>query len=423
MEISQFPQLTTQIALRSSNEFVKAWEVGQLLRARVVVDEGSQQRVIDINGTRVKAEGQLPFSPGQSLSLRVEQIGSKPILRVIPTLSVLQAQQQINQAIRTVIANQSPVNALLPVLTQSINAIQHLPNSVGAGSSRLDADLGLELKKAAQKVRDTIPLLAQLRQAPAVKQQSLNSGSFFEAKLAVAAASPNTLTTLTTDTLSKDIKPLLLQLVAAIRHAITNDAKLAPQLLARLEEQLTQTDTKNKSTADARKSDDIQARFENLRQQLLQPLQQLLKTSESLLSRIQLNQLSSLLHSSESNQIWYLEIPYAHNNHHHALQLRISRENSRTSHDTEQIWHIEFSFELGKHGSVLSEVKLKDKNVNLRFSAETESGLRLLREHIHLLQDKLRMLGFEVNMSQAQRGEIPDLLRPNTLNNLLDTHA
>ena len=420
MEISTFPQLTTQVLQRSSNQSVKAWEVGQLLKAKVGVDEQSQQRFIDIGGTRIKADRQLPFATGQLLSIRVEQTGNKLELRILTPPSPLfnPATQLINQAIRAVIAHQSPTNILLPVLAQALNAIDKLPPSSAAIANNNSAttnkvtinpapNLELELKTAAQRVRDSVPLLSQLRQPQQLKQSSLDSGTFFESKLAISNPPLNA------NAITKDIKPLLLQLVATIRQALARDTRLSPQLSARLEEKFAAIITKTQTTPSSGRAVEAQTRAEITRLLQLQPLQQLLKTSETLLSRIQLNQLSSLIQSSENNQVWYMEIPYAHNNRHHALQLRINKDASNQKDKEENVWQFEFRFELGDHGSVLSDVRLKEKTINLRFTAETTSGLQLLQNNIHLLNDRLRSLGFEVNARQAQQGEISDLLRPN----------
>ncbi len=436
MEIGRLPALSTQISLQTSKESIKDWQVGQLLKARVGVDDLSQQRFIDIGGARIKADRQLPFAPGQLLSLRVEQTGSKPELRILTAPSYAAAQPTsltapsnattplIYQAIRAVIGQQAPMTVLLPVLMQAINAIDKLAlssdtipsnNSTVSGASKLAPNLELELKTAAQRIRDFIPSLSQLRQPQQVKQSSLNSGIFFESKLARANPSLNPIA------IAKDIKPILLQLVATVRQAIVKNSKLSPQFVTRLEEKIAQIETK--STTLTGKAAETQTRAEITRLLQLQPLRQLLKTSESLLSRIQLGQLSSLVQSSETNPIWYMEIPYAHQTRHHTLQLRIGKENSHHRDNNEEGWQLEFSFELGDHGKILSDVRLKRKVIHIRFTAETTAGLQLLQDNLHLLNTRLRSLGFEVNIRPSQQGEVEDLLLSNTLESLLDTHA
>jgi len=266
-------------------------------------------------------------------------------------------------------------------------------------------------------VRDSIPLLGQLRQPLQLKQSIFDSGPFFESKLV------NSNPPLSVNAITKDIKPLLLQLIITVRQAIARDTKLSPQFIARLEEKFSATITDAKSAPSSNKNSEAQNRAEMMRFLQLQPLQQLLKTSESLLSRIQLTQLSSLVQSSENNQVWYTEIPYAHNNQHHALQLRISKDAKNQKDKEESVWKLEFRFELGDHGSVLSDIRLKEKTINLRFTAETTAGVQLLQNNIHLLNNRLNVLGFEVNIGQTRQSEIPDILRPNNLDKLLDTHA
>lgn len=470
MAIGQLPELTSQISVRtdasalgvrSANELVKAWEIGQLLRARVAVDEGSQQRFIEIGNTRIKTDRQFPFSPGQLLTIRVDQIGNKPELRILTppslnsssattttntplqgtdarlanatqltsTTSTSATAHSINQAIRAVIGHQAPTNILLPILSQTINAITKLPlpdatvlaaatgtNAKQASANIVKPSLELELKAAAQKIRDAIPLLSQLRQPLQVKQSGLNSGVFFESKLSLSTAPLNV------STLAKDIKPALLQLAAIVRQALAQDSKLSPALTARLQEKLGEIIGRTKSPTLA-KSAEAQTRIDVARLLQLQPLQQLLKTSESLLSRIQLNQLSSLAQSNETNQVWFLEIPYTHNERQSALQFRISKDDNNEDDNEDDTWRLEFSFELGDHGTVLSDIRLKGKSINLRFVAETDSGLKLLQNNIRLLDERLRQLGFDVNTQPPQQNEIADLLRPHSLNKLLDTHA
>jgi hypothetical protein len=465
MAISQLSQLTAQISARidagqlgtrSNSELIKSFEVGQLLRARVAVDETSQQRFIEIGNTRIKTDRQFPFAPGQLLTIRVDQLGAKPEFRILtpPSLtpssvssnqgvatnsvplnsnSVTNASTQpINQAIRAVIGHQAPTNVLLPVLSQTLNAIAKLPTPTTSSTETISTSstaktdkpsLELELKAAAQKVRDSIPLLSQLRQPIQIKQSGLNSGTFFESKLSPSALLSTPGTPATLAALGKDLKPALLQLVALVRQALTRDAKLSPQLTSRLQTQLADIITQTKSSPTQAKSAEAQTRVEIARLLQLQPLQQLLKTGESLLSRIQLNQLSSLVQSSESNQVWYMEIPYAHNNRGSAMQFRISKEGGKDKKDKDDAWQLEFSFELDGYGTVLSDIRLKGKSVNLRFTAETDSGLKLLQNNIHLLDDRLRQLGLSVNTQPTTIGEIGDLLRPHTLNKLLDTHV
>lgn len=465
MAISQLSQLTAQISsridagqlgTRSNSELIKSFEVGQLIRARVALDETSQQRFIEIGNSRIKTDRQFPYSPGQLLNIRVDQLGTRPEFRILtpPTLSPSNVSspqntdtrvnlganslpfslsqlsntstQPINQAIRAVIGHQAPTNVLLPVLSQTLNAIAKLPTPAIANIATTNTSaltntgkpsLELELKAAAQKVRDAIPLLSQLRQPVQIKQSGLNSGTFFESKL-----SPSSLL-LTPSTLGKDLKPALLQLVALVRQALTRDSKLSPQLTTRLQTQLSDIIVQSKSSPTQAKAAEVQTRIEVARLLQLQPLQQLLKTGESLLSRIQLNQLSSLIQSSETNQVWFMEIPYAHNNRDNAMQFRISKEDKQDKEDEDDAWQLEFSFELGDYGTVLSDIRLTGKAVNLRFVAETDPGLKLLQDNIQLLDGRLRELGFDVNTQPATKGEIADLLRPHTLNKLLDTHV
>lgn len=446
MEIGQLSKLLPPVFLRSNNELVKAWEVGQLIRAKVVSDENPINRLLDIGGTRIKPDGPLPFAVGQTLSLRVERAGNHPVLQVVPPQATTQTNQIINQAILSVIAKQSPLTSLLPQFAQSITSLQAitLPQSPELNTTnRLDSsqtrlsesrgDLGLELKKVAENIRQAIPNFTQLHEANNVRQQSLNSGAFFEARLANGANQPNTAAinsapiitnALLSQIPNKDFKALLFQLVSTIRQATSQDSQLSPQFTARLEQSITDIVNQNRSVPESSKRSETQNRLENLRFELLQPLQQLLKSSESLLSRIQLSQLSSLIQSSENNQVWFMEIPYSHNNQHRALQLRISRDSQNQNNDAEDdVWRLAFSFELGEHGNVLSEIRLKDKTVSLSFSAETDAGLRLLNDNIHLLNDKLRALGFNVHSSQAKPDDIPDLLQPRNLDSLVDIHA
>jgi len=476
MAIDPLTQLTAQIlartksstlGTRANSELVKAWEIGQLLRARVATDERTQQRFIEIGPTRIKTDHQFPFTPGQLLTLRVDQVGAKPELRILtppsltptnnttavnirsrhidtrgasvtpplplnqpsPASSLSSVSQPINQAIRAIIGHQAPTTVLLPILIQNINAVSKLPipgavSVLSAGNvstdnttAKIKPSLELALKAAAQKVRDSIPLLSQLRQPLQVKQSTLNSGTFFESRLSATQLPLNL------STLAKDIKPALLQLVATVRQALIRDSKLSPQLAARLESKLVEIITKTKSSPALAKSTEAQTRIEVARLLQLQPLQQLLKTSESLLSRIQLNQLSSLAQSNEANQVWHVEIPYADSDRNGALQFRINKENPGGKDDEDGAWQLEFNFELGSHGTVRSDIRLKGKSINLRFTAETTSGLTLLQDNIKLLDKRLRKLGFDVNTQPARQGEIADLLQPHRLNKLLDTHV
>ncbi len=450
MEIGQLSSLFTPILLRPSSEIVNAWEVGQLIRARVVLDESNQQRLLEIAGARVQPDRIIPFAVGQNLNLLVEQIGAQPTLRVVTPAETAQVSQPVNQAIRSVIANQLPLAQTLFVLTQAINnltlvntsstqqenpvRVSHSPPTLApATTTNNKQDIVLGLQRAVDNIRTAIPQLSELRDASIIKKESLNSGLFLEAKLSTLAKNVNnvgpTITSqipsaLLNNQTNRDLKGLLFQLVATIKQATNQGSQLSPQLLTQLNNIISEHSDQKPVSVELNRGTEAKIKLENLRQDLLQPLQQIIKSGESALSRIQLNQLTSIMQTNDSNQVWFIEIPYSHNHKDHALQLRISRDKS-LEHQTDEGdgWHIEFSFELGKYGSVLSDIRLKDKTVSLSFSAETDAGLSLLNDNLHLLNDKLRALGFDVRSSQTMPKEKSDLFAPRAADRLVDTHA
>lgn len=406
MQIGKIPLPPSQILFHSPKEFVKAWEVGQLLRGNVVSDPASQQRFVDIAGVRIKVAQNFPFANGQPLTLRVEQTAEQPALRII-TPPLTAHQSPLSEALRAVIHNQAPLARLLPGLIQLFNATG---KAAATPAPVIDSDIDGEAHKAIEQLRANLPKLNELFEAKPLRQRALESGTFFEQQLSSLLRQP------ATPALQRDLKFIILFLVSRLRSTIT-DASVAvadagkKQALAPAAEKGRQ----QPATADTTLPRLDTARFEQL--------EKLLKISESILSRIQLNQLSSVAQSNEATQVWHIEIPYTHANRQEALQLRIAHDRNSSHEQGEASWTVDFSFELDRYGQVMTHVTLQARSVSLRFVSETAQAQTLLANNLPLLESRLRALGFNVTALHAGQGEPGDIMPLQSGEALLDTHA
>jgi hypothetical protein len=187
----------------------QAWQVGQLLNARVVA-AGNGQVTLQINQQQVTAQSPLPLTPGQTLQLSVERASDPVTLRVVnPSVP---ADEAIAAQVRAALGRQVDLAPALTRLAQAAGPPAH-------GASTLLGDAVRLIRELVQN----LPTPSAVGQPAGLQHAARDSGVFLEARL--AANQPPA---------PADLKAQLLQIRSAVTERIAGLPGEAPASLTSL---------------------------------------------------------------------------------------------------------------------------------------------------------------------------------------------
>jgi hypothetical protein len=416
------------------SDVLKNLRPGQILHASVLTPTAQNSVKLQIGLAELVARTQIPFTPGQRITLDVVKTGVLPELRVLMQAETRHFQAEALRAalpkqmplprffdtLRTLtntLANNVPIppfskavaapaeglkSALLPMFSSAqqpaqsnklnVEILQTLRNLTGSESLQKIADgLGPEVINKIRTVLENTPSRNQVVSPPLLKKIILESGLFMEPKLATGQAP------------GPDLKSNLLLLLFHLRSQI--EELIVPEQRA--------------ITAENRpQSSPLDAGISKL-------LNQLLRQTEGSLARIQLNQLSSMPAEEGTRQVWQFDIPVKHPEGFDSFQLRIEREQSHSEKkDARHRWRLSLNFDLDPLGPVQAQITLLGEQVSALFLTERKESADLIERQLTSLEQAFARAGLKVGHLAAKRSGKVATEMPNSFPHpLLDEKA
>ncbi|HFD80849.1 MAG TPA: flagellar hook-length control protein FliK [Gammaproteobacteria bacterium] len=440
-----------------------AWQAGQQLRA-TVIESGIGRVLLSVGNRQLSAETSLLLEKGQELTLLVRSLGRQPVLSIVSRLQ----ESPAAMALRLLLPRQQPAGTLLTSLLQLARtpnaplppaAAETLRRLVGslpstgsvqtpAGLRKAIADSGLfmeqRLLQAPAALRNDLKA-ALLRLAGALRQQpadgrtpSASDGAGRPAArndpgTGTAAVRPErpapghappparpTATPAATPT-SHQVRRAL-QAAASLRTLAPASPGSEPAARA---ESTTPSPASAAAQpapapplrgtvpvplAPAKAALELLARLGELRAGLLQQ-------TESVLARIQLQQLAALPREGERGLLeWLLELPLRRGDVIDLWSLRIVGEEAprRRKQPGQRRWSVQLAFDLPGLGPVQAQVRLTGETVSARFWPEQPQTRALFDAHLQELRSALTGAGLEVAELECLQGPLPCAESPET---------
>ncbi len=141
----------------------------------------------------------------------------------------------------------------------------------------------------------------------------------------------------------------------------------------------------------------------------LTQLEQLLRSVESGLARIQTQQLASVPQDDSTRQAWQLEIPLREQKELQALLMRFEQDDSESDKDASgSTWTVSLNLNIGEMGHIHSKIRLTAEVISTHFWAEEEKTLQKISTHLPRLEKALEKLGLSVNQMTVALGKPAD---------------
>jgi len=357
--------------------------VGEVVSGRVEAVLGPQRLLLRIGRTAVVAQSPRPLPIGEQLTLRVEQDGPPPQLRVLeqgPTTPAATARM------RTLLPRQLALSALIAALE-------------GDGAAGLDA-LPERVRVSLQALAAAIPGPQALLRADTLRRTLRRSGLFLERLLAESTDPAPALT--------RDLKANLLRLRAALAEA---GIPPSPPL-------------------EAGTPRPAPPRRDALPQPLPVPVEaeaphpgRLAALVDGALARLELHQIASLPDPGQP-LVWTLELPLRDPNGPGALALRIEREaGGQDEARPSPSWTLWLALDVPGLGPLQARVSLHGDGVGVALWAEREASARRLGAALDQLEARLRAAGLTVAALSAAPGHAPEPPSPPPAGGLIEEQA
>lgn len=418
-------QPATAVTSTPPADTLSTWRVGQVLAATVIANPQPGQSELRIGNLLVRAQtGTLELSPGQNLRLEVASLKEQPVLKL---LSLLQ-QNPVLLAVRDTLPRQQPLAPLFSALARLATGSTQSQNAAPA------------LARLAQEFLTRLPDSQSVATAGGLRQALRDSGLFLETKLAQAATHPPNARgeAFQRANLDRDVKANLLRLVSVLKENVANSAPAvsragaspanAPAVPAgtALTAQLTAALAAAAPRAPFTGAPlDIGAPLQRGQpplppltlarvlkgQELSMTPRELQLHAEGALARVQLNQLSSLPLERQPGMEWLIELPVRREQETDIWNLRISRDPERDGErgpaENAGGWSVMLAFDLPGIGPLQTRVNLRGEQISAQFFSQTPGILALVREHLPMLQARLRQAGLQIDELSCHHGQIP----------------
>lgn len=347
MDIQSILPVISPAARQATTDLLLQLKLGQIIPATVIKalpDTG--QTHLSIGGKLVQAQSSIALQPGQALELEVIEIGRLPQLKIVRPV----AAETVSQ--KTVLNNiglqKSPV--LLP---RQLIAFAEAPSGVN--------NLPAAIKTLAQNFLTSLPDVRELSTFQGIKQAIAESGIFLEAKLA-------SLTQPKSAPIENDLKANLLRFAASVdienpsRELVQRKKTGGPSVLSKPEVEF------------------------NLNRTLAE-------SAKGAISKIILDQVSSLPEDHGNKQTWSLEIPFLNVQQAETAKLTIQREASKQSKTGEPHWSVVVEINPPNLGSIQSKIILSGMEVSTYFRTESEFTRDLIQNNLNVLRKQLASAG------------------------------
>ncbi|TQV71424.1 flagellar hook-length control protein FliK [Aliikangiella marina] len=138
---------------------------------------------------------------------------------------------------------------------------------------------------------------------------------------------------------------------------------------------------------------------------------ELIRDANSLLSRIETNQLVSLKNDVPNIQQLFLELPLQKGGQIDAFEI-LFESTSNPEEEVKKTWNITIRFDLEPMGPMFARVTMQGDRISTHFFAENPSTAELLTENIDVLKDSLLASGVDIDQINGSQGHVPEELLP-----------
>lgn len=294
---------------------------------------------------------------GQTVRLEVVKPGQMPQFNLIPDVGgskPLSIEQTIAETYKRLLPAQQSASAF-------INQLRNVLTASDNGTPISDT-----LKQLALDILRMLPRSPQQLDAETLKRQLADSGRFLEARLVRASATSNPGLLI-----QEDFKLKLLKLIS---HLQANSDAGAEQNSADTEQNL---------------------------------LLELRQKTHGVLSKIILDQLSSLPREESGKQTWSLELPFFQHDHADIGQvtLSIEQDQAEKTEKPHRGWTVNMILTPPNLGTIHCKINSFDKIVSTRFWSENSATVAKINRHLDQLQQHLAEQGIRLGVMEVQHGK------------------
>lgn len=143
-------------------------------------------------------------------------------------------------------------------------------------------------------------------------------------------------------------------------------------------------------------------------------LNSMLAETNSIINKIETNQLLSLKSDIQLQQQLLLDLPIFHQQKFESFEILLtSKNNSNQEEEATKQWTVTVKFDLQPLGPMFARISLKHNRISTHFFAKEEATAMLLKDNIQHLERSLFLAGLDIEEIQGQQGVVPDKLLSN----------
>lgn len=370
--------------------------LGQALKAVVLSPLNNGEVTININGQNVNARTSYPFTPGDTLNVKVIQTENEIVLQVQhPANEALSAQKTLQNALMHALPKQSPPTSLLEHLGQLVDPKQAVMQQLANKLPQLSPEIVQQIKT----LLATIPNVAQLPQhiAKAVE----HSGVFLES--ALLQLKPG----MVNESLHTDLKAQYLKLLNNLPIDLKSTFLLAEHTQQNANPVLNRASIPLPGAIPqpVHKEGSIP-----LMQQSPEAIQTVIHEQVTqALSRITANQITHLVQhqfNPDDNKTGFLimmDIPVkTPQNDIDVIPLMIKQRKATATQPSK--WSITFALSLSELGDMQGTVTLNENYVHLKINSERQETIDTLQHYQSEVSSLIEQLGLKMGGYNLQLG-------------------
>ena len=134
------------------------------------------------------------------------------------------------------------------------------------------------------------------------------------------------------------------------------------------------------------------------------------KSSETILQRIETNQLLSARAANMGLVQYLVDLPIHHNSQIDSFEMLFDGSDTKQSLKSCRQWKVTIRFELEPLGPVFARVSLNNERITTDFYAKQKSTSDLINQHLDKLHSSLLGAGLDIDRLGGQQGLVPDHL-------------
>ncbi|MBL1277731.1 MAG: flagellar hook-length control protein FliK [Ectothiorhodospiraceae bacterium] len=373
------------------------------------------QTILEFAGNRVSVQlsQALPGNIGQQLKLEVVTPGALAALKMLTPSG---RSDSIALALRATLPQQQPLPSLLAnlawVATNVTASKSHLSAAGAAGltttGASVNSPLPLPLPQTVvaltRSIIEQLPTSASLRTSDGVKQAIAQSGLFLESRLAHSLTSPLQTSAIPLSAqLPVDFKGGLLGLLVSLLALIKAPPKSTATPLATQNPLATNTPyTPLPAQVQAAALATLTAQMNTH-----QAMAELLRSVESGLARVQLNQLVSSSPDEDGKRTWVMELPVRGDGQLDNIQICIQKETRKQAKKEAALWTVSLSIEPKGLGPIQVRISLSDGVISTHFWSENTKTTQFIQEYLPVLKKRYSEVGLFVGAINAHEGSAP----------------